>query len=252
MNSSKPIIFSLLLVLGLSFPDVFVFAKETGDIVAVQKKIQTLKEIKKNDSPTNKVVKLKKDILYDIFDLMIEEDEKMGKRLLEARVPTSTQARFLEALWNDEQWYLERRLDTNKATSSQALAHITKEIKQYRQETQDLLHKQISGVILVGEARHGYNITKKRLDEITQDISQKFPEDKKAIADSYILKIEGYLGEIETSISIASGIFEEEMVLEKYEEGIEAITKASKLIQAIYEEFLAMGKISSTSTTNNI
>lgn len=248
MNSYKMpgIITPFLIFLGIvlfSLPTQMVFAKDQ-DIPTIERKIQTLKDTKKSETPIAQTLKLKKNILYDLFDLVIGEDEKLGEQLTESHLSTSTQEIYLTTLWDDEQWYLAKRLETSKATSTDAITRITKNIKKHRQEVQDILEKQISGIILVGDAEYASGVIEDRLNEIKNDIASSSPEEKKAtLLDSYLTKVNDQLEEVRSITQEARDIFENLETKKEYESGITDITNANELIELIYEEFTAMGRL---------
>ncbi|MBI5153147.1 MAG: hypothetical protein HZA36_01680 [Parcubacteria group bacterium] len=230
-------------VLLLYSPSQIAFAKDQ-DTSSLERKIQVLKETKKEEAPANQTLKLKKGILYDLFDLVIEEDEKLGSQLVESHLSTSTQEIFLTALWDDEQWYFTKRLETSKATSTDAITRITKNIKKHRQEVQDILQKQISGMILVGDAEYTLIVAEKRLSEIKDEIKNIPPEEKKnVLLDNYLTKIQDQLEETHIMIQETRDIFENLKNKKEYEMGVKNISNASELIKLMYEEFIAMGRL---------
>lgn len=234
--------FLVVVLFLVSLSPQSVFAKEQ-EVPNLERKIQILKEAKKRDATNNKVLELKKNILYDIFDLAIDEDENMGRKLVDARLSTTTQNMFLESLWDSEQWYLEKRLETSKATSTSALTFITKEIKKYRQEIQGILHNKISGIILINDAENALNTTEKRLNGIIQDLSNTPEQETNVLLNTYSIKIKDQLEEVRTSIQGTKEIFEKLSSRKDYEIGMKRLSYINSIVQLIYEEFTAMGRL---------
>gem|GEM_PF-2898214 len=234
----------ILLTIGvilISLP-AHAFAKEQG-MPSLERKIQILKEAKKRDSTNNKVLELKKNILYDIFDLAIDEDENIGRKLVDTRLATSTQNMFLESLWESEQWYLGKRVETSRATSTSALTSITKEIKKYRQEVQGMLHNKISGIILIDDAEYALNTTEERLGQIIKDLSNAPERETNTLLRTYSTKIKEQLEEVRTSVQDTKEIFEKLSSRKDYEIGMKRLSYINSIIQLIYEEFAAMGRL---------
>ncbi len=240
-NTTIPITVLLLGIVFFSLP-MQVFAKEQG-VPTLERKIQILKEAKKRDATNNEVLGLKKNILYDIFDLAIDEDENMGRKLVDTRLSTSTQNVLLESLWDSEQWYLGKRLETSRATSTTALTSITKEIKKYRQEMQSILHNKISGIILISDAEYALNTTEERLGEIIKDIADAPEKETNTLLHTYSMKIKEQLEEVRTSIQETKEIFENLSSRKDYEIGVKRLSYINSIIQLVYEEFAAMGRL---------
>ena len=240
-NITIPIVVFILGVVLYSPPtQVFAKGEETPTL---ERKIQILKEAKKKDATNNEVFELKKNILYDIFDLAIDEDENMGRKLVDAHLSTSTQNIFLESLWDSEQWYLRKRLETSKATSTNALTSITKEIKKHRQEVQGILHNKISGIILIGDAEYALNTTESRLSGIIKDLSDAPEKETNILLQTYTIKIKDQLEEVRIGIQDTKEIFEKLSSRKDYEIGIKRLSYINTIIQLIYEEFTAMGRL---------
>ncbi|MDE1970017.1 MAG: hypothetical protein KGI50_00325 [Patescibacteria group bacterium] len=245
MNFSKKLY--VLVISGVwlcsSYGTSLAAAQSQITLTALQQQVNALKNAEENNASKLQILKLNKNILDNLYSYLISEDDNLGKSVTNATLASSTQNKFLDAIWNDEQWYLAERKITASATSTDAIKAVVLDVKQHRQEIQDILQKQITGILLVNDAERARAIAVTRFNQVSSSTAQLFLNPAHLAVTAYLSEIKSQLDEIQTTTSETRLLFETLSTTEDYTNGLDALSRINGLLQNVYDEFIAIGNV---------